>query len=253
MNQRLVRTIDDIIHKEKKKQTLVIELYPTYNKLKDLYEDKANTLYQKVHDVEVFLGKSKRMKGYQYEVEGLNLTTALSAIEKTLSKIQRQIADEGQRTKDYHSMLSFTDSVNDFKQSLAKKLYFFDPKKEQDPNNPSSQTVVTQVAMSMTEMLYNIDKIIGFARFYEYFKGLIRYEQLVEKSYYLMKAYGKQALAKNLNREKFILLDNRREEIAQGCIQNSTAILAVKGELMNRFKEVHQQLTLLEQQVASLH
>lgn len=190
MNKRLADTLDNIVDKEKKKQAIVFEFLPEKSKTKEAHISLLDQIEEQVRELETAIGKETRLTNFVFELQGHNMKSALSQMEAWL---QPYLTESKFSDRKFDEMNTRVKAIND---TLKKKI----------ESNP--------ITLQQIKQLKDL---------YDLYKGLLKYESLIDRSLNLSRTH-----------EKLSILREHRPFDLEECSAKTTDIVSKTGELKER-------------------
>ena len=218
MSKRLMESLDSIVDKEKRKQAIIFEFTPNTSKSEDRLVSLLDNINIQVIQLERLLGKENRLTQLNYELQGHNLRTALVQIHVWL----QQHSPEGKQSDRHFEDIN--NRVKTINESLKKKL-----------ENPSA----SQQGMNL-QMLKEIKDL------YDLFKGLLKFENIIDRSLTLSRTYDKLTVMKEDRPFDFESTDARTADIKRRSDELQAKVTAVAEKRAKSFGDFNTKLVDLE-------
>ncbi len=215
MNSRLVDSIRDINDLEKKKQAIIIEFLPDHATIKKHHLATLDQLTKQVMELETALGKQKRLTSFTYELDGLNIRTAIAQMHQALVPLMEDKKPVEKLVKDN------SDRWNAIVTNTEKKFNF-------EANK------------------IPINKIIQISNLYELFKGLMKYENIIDRSLTLYRSYEKISSDRQDKQSELMCIDERNKNIIESNKSLQTRLQQVSNKIKEAMGEINALLSEVE-------
>lgn len=219
MNKRLSETIESILDKEKRKQAIVFEFTPDTSKTKEAHVSMLDHIEEQVKALEKAIGHESRLVPYKFELHGYNLMTALHQAYFWLNPYV------------YEGKIS--DRV--FEESNTKLKNINDHLKKKIENNPIS-----------LQQLKNLKDL------FDLFKGLLKYENLINKSLALSRTHEKLSSLREIKEIDLERLDHKITAIETSTVNLKGKISSVSSKIREQLSSVNEKVVELENSVKTI-
>lgn len=220
MNNRLIDAIRDINDLEKKKQALVIEFLPDHASIKTHHLATLDQLTKQVMYLETAIGKKKRLTSFTYELDGLNIRTAIAQMHQALVPLMEDKKPVEKLVKDN------SDRWNTIVMNTEKKINF-------EANKVP------------------INKIVQISNIYELFKGLMKYENIINRSLTLYRSYEKISSGRQDLQSELSQFDDKNKLIIANNKDLQTKLQKVSSTIKEAMAEINSLLSEVENTVKS--
>ena len=220
MNKRLADTLDSIVDKEKQMQAIIFEFLPDLSKTKAAHISMIDQIEDQVSDIEQVIGKTSRMTHFTFELQGHNMLSALNQME---AWIQPYISESKFSDRKFDEMNNRVKAINEL---LMKKKIVTNP--------------------------INLQQIKEMKDLYELYKGLFKYDSLIDRSLTLTRTHERLTILRE-NRP-FDMTDSKQ---MSSDIRRDTDILKhriaeVSSVMRDQFNNINAKMVELENSVKSV-
>lgn len=213
MSRRLMESLTSVIDKEKKKQAIVFEFTPNVSQSHDKLVDLLDNINLQVIQIEKLLGKENRISQLTYESQGLNLRTALIQ----MSAWVNQHAPENKLSdRHFDEVATKIKAIND---GLRKKL--------------DNQSMNLQILKEIKEL-------------YELYKGLIKYDQIIDRSLVLARSWDKLTLMQEERPYDFEAIDAKSHKLKDETKMLQSRVANVVESISTSFAKINTKLQEIE-------
>jgi len=215
---KLIETMDSIIDKEGKKQSIILEFLPDPSNIKNHLLATLDQLTDSIFKIEHALGKESRLTHCSYEVEGHNMRSALLMMFANFD-------DKDEKNKGIEKIAA------EITERFNYKI------------KPQAQSKINQEAVKIS-----IEKIKQINELYELYKGLMKYDKVLGRSLLLYRSYEKISAFKKKHPTDVKSFEVGSQSLSDQIGKLKDEITRVSKLLSTELGPVHKELLEIEAQ-----
>lgn len=213
MSQRLMESLTSIVDKEKRKQAIIFEFTPNISKSHDHLVSVLDHINIQIIQLEKLLGKENRLTQFSYETQGFNLKTGLIQMHAWLTQHSPENKQSDRHFDDINNRIKL---IND---GIRKKL--------------DNSNINLQVLKEIKDL-------------YDLYKGLLKYETIVDRSLTLARTWDRLTLMQEERPFDYEAMDIKSEKLKKKSQDLQVKVAEVADKMIKSFGELNTKLQDLE-------